>query len=246
MPRLHSNRLATMSLHSTIIQACMSNIHKEISQLEHWLIRLPQEPAPQRVDGSLQAMIERLSKQMEVQQHTLNHIIDRLDVLENRPESDDFMGDPWLDHAGTQLQNEIVDVLEPIYTVRKELVPVAVTKEPSPAAIDPLSLIQITGGTAMLMKEPEASPIKETAPEALPEAMPEAAQVVIPIPDGPEHAIEISEEEGVELETITYKGTDYYKDEDGFIYRIDEEDQPSETAVGYWKEKSKSITFYRT
>lgn len=234
-----------MSLHSTIIQACMSNIHKEISQLEHWLIRLPQEPAPQRVDGSLQAMIERLSKQMEVQQHTLNHIIDRLDILENRPESDDFMGDPWLDHAGTQLQNEIVDVLEPIYTVRKESVPVAVTKEP-----DSVTLIQITD---VLMKEV----VEEALPKALPAALPVkevmeekpqlTAQVIIPIPDGPEHAIEIpEEEEGVELETITYKGTDYYKDEDGFIYRIDEDDQPSETAVGYWKEKSKSITFYRT
>ena len=246
MPRLHSNRLATMSLHSTIIQACMSNIHKEISQLEHWLIRLPQEPAPQRVEGSLQAMIERLSKQMEVQQHTLNHIIDRLDILENRPESDDFMGDPWLDHAGTQLQNEIVDVLEPIYTVRKESPAVAVTKEP-----DSVTLIQVTGGTDVLMKEIVEEALPKVVEEALPKALPEqAAQVIIPIPDGPEHAIEIPEEEdedeGVELETITYKGTDYYKDEDGFIYRIDEDDQPSETAVGYWKEKSKSITFYRT
>lgn len=239
-----------MSLHSTIIQACMSNIHKEISQLEHWLIRLPQEPTPQPANGSLQAMIERLSKQMEVQQHTLNHIIDRLDILENRPESDDFMGDPWLDHAGTQLQNEIVDVLEPIYTVRKEAVPVAIMKEPSRGpSPDPLSMIQATGGTDMLMKEvlPVASPINEALPESLPiKEAEEVVQVVIPIPDGPEHAIEISEEEGVELETITYKGTDYYKDEDGFIYRIDEDDQPSETAVGYWKEKSKSITFYRT
>ena len=227
-----------MSLHSTIIQACMSNIHKEISQLEHWLIRLPQEPVSPPANASLQAMIERLSKQMEVQQHTLNHIIDRLDILENRPESDDFMGDPWLDHAGTQLQNEIVDVLEPIYTVRKEQ-PVAVTKEPSHVAIDPLKLIQVSGGDDIQMKE-----ILQQV--ALPEAMQEAAQVIIPIPDVPEHAIEIPEEEGVELETITYKGTNYYKDEDNFIYRIDEEDQPSETAVGYWKEKSKSITFYRT
>ena len=259
MPRLHSNRLATMSLHSTIIQACMSNIHKEISQLEHWLIRLPQEATPQPANTSLQAMVERLSKQMEVQQHTLNHIIDRLDILENRPESDAFMGDPWLDHAGTQLQNEIVDVLEPIYTVRKESAAVAVMKEPTHVAIDPMPMIQVTGGTDILMKEtlpeaapeavpeaaPEAVPIKETA-QVVPEAVPEA-QVVIPIPDGPEHAIEIpEEEEGVELETITFKGTDYYKDEEGFIYRIDEDDQPSETAVGYWKEKSKSITFYRT
>ena len=37
-------------------------------------------------------------------------------------------------------------------------------------------------------------------------------QVVIPIPDGPDHSNEIPEEEdeGIELETITYKGTDYY------------------------------------
>lgn len=260
----------------------MSNIHKEISQLEHWLTRLPpQEAVPQHANTALQTMIERLSKQMEVQQHTLNHIIDRLDILENRPDSDAFMGDPWLDHAGTQLQNEIVDVLEPIYTVRKEPTPITFMKETTRGAIDPLSMIQVTGGDAIQIKEmlqvpeavpeavpvavpetvsvalpvpvSEAVPIKEAVSEAVPEALPvavqeEAAQVVIPIPDGPEHAIEIPEEEdeGVELETITYKGTNYYKDEEGFIYRIDEDDQPSETAIGYWKEKSKSITFYRT
>ena len=44
---------------------------------------------------------------------------------------------------------------------------------------------------------------------------------------------------------IEYKGTSYYKDTAGFIYRIDEDQQPSETADGFWKEKTQSIVFYK-
>jgi len=54
------------------------------------------------------------------------------------------------------------------------------------------------------------------------------------------------EEEGVELEEMEYKGTKYYRDGEGFIYTIDEDEQPSENPVGYWKEKTQTIAFYKT
>jgi len=57
---------------------------------------------------------------------------------------------------------------------------------------------------------------------------------------------EEEEEEGVELEEIEYKGVTYYKDNEGFIYSIDEEGQPSDTAVGYWKEKTQLVAFYKS
>ena len=55
------------------------------------------------------------------------------------------------------------------------------------------------------------------------------------------------EEEGVELEEITVKGVNYYKDpEEGFIYEIDSEGQPSENPIGVWKTKTQTISFYRS
>jgi hypothetical protein len=51
---------------------------------------------------------------------------------------------------------------------------------------------------------------------------------------------EEEEEEGEEVEEITYNGETYYKDGDGFIYKPDDD-----TPIGYWKEKTQSIAFYR-
>jgi hypothetical protein len=57
---------------------------------------------------------------------------------------------------------------------------------------------------------------------------------------------EVVEEEGEELEEITYKDVTYAKDGEGFIYAIDEDGAPSDNPIGYWKEKTQSIAFYKT
>jgi hypothetical protein len=60
---------------------------------------------------------------------------------------------------------------------------------------------------------------------------------------------EVVEEEVVEeeeLEEITYLSKKYYKNQEGFIYGIEDDEQPSENPIGYWKEKTKSIAFYKT
>jgi hypothetical protein len=57
---------------------------------------------------------------------------------------------------------------------------------------------------------------------------------------------EEQEEDGKEFEEIEYKGVKYYRDEENFIYSIDEEEQPSENPIGYWKEKAQTIAFYKT
>ena len=48
------------------------------------------------------------------------------------------------------------------------------------------------------------------------------------------------EEEGEEVEEISYNGETYHKDADGFIYKPEDD-----TPIGYWKEKTQSIAFYR-
>jgi hypothetical protein len=56
---------------------------------------------------------------------------------------------------------------------------------------------------------------------------------------------EAVEEEGEELEELVYQGVTYYKDADGFLYLMEESGELSETAIGYWKEKTQTVAFYR-
>jgi hypothetical protein len=240
----------------------MANIHKEINQLEHWLITLPNQGVPSGETTSvtslhsLTAAIDRLSKQFDVQQHALNHIVDRLDILErDRDPADsqesapnDYL-DPWIDSSRTPLQNEIIDVLEPaykvpdpVYTVHKtetlfEPPFVAPLKEETVSAVEALPVIQ-----AVIAAVPAAAPIiaskaTEPVPTPLPEALPVSPH---------EEEEEEEEDEGMELDTIEFNGVSYYRDDEGFIYGIMEDEQPSDTAIGLWKEKTKTIKFYRT
>ena len=59
--------------------------------------------------------------------------------------------------------------------------------------------------------------------------------------DGDQEVVEEEEQEEQEVEEITYNGETYYKDADGFIYKPEDD-----TPIGYWKEKTQSIAFYRT
>ena len=58
--------------------------------------------------------------------------------------------------------------------------------------------------------------------------------------DGDQEVVEEEEQEEQEVEEITYNGETYYKDADGFIYKPEDD-----TPIGYWKEKTQSIAFYR-
>ena len=52
------------------------------------------------------------------------------------------------------------------------------------------------------------------------------------------------EEDNVVVE-IEYKGITYYKDSENFIYSVNDEGEPSENPVGYWKESTETIAFYK-
>ena len=56
---------------------------------------------------------------------------------------------------------------------------------------------------------------------------------------------EEEEEDDMEYEEIEYNGTTYYRDTDKFVYTMNKDGELSEHPIGYWKEKSKAITFYK-
>ena len=275
-----------MSLRSRIIQTCLANVHKEINQLEHWLLSLPEEglienrPLPSPT-AMLTATIEKLSKQLEVQQHTIHHLVDRLDVLERQDgfPQEIYQEDLWLDGSCTQLQNEIIEPLESLVVhkihdgtkeeTHHENVTPAALPATLPAAI-PVAIpttattatATATTATAATATAATATATAATATAATATAATAVATVAtavaekkdsvsITLPADESHVVVIQEEEeeeeeGLELERLDYKGKTYYRDPDGFIYQIDDEDQPSDSPIGYWKEKTQSIAFYRT
>ena len=277
------NRAMMTSIRSILIKSCMTNIQREMTQLEHWLQHLPEEgngtiPFPSSqptVDlSSLSHAIENLSKQMTHQQHTLSNIMDRLSVLEtlrqihiDSPTQE--MEDPWIDNHCVPLSNEIVgeDCLsEPLYTFNKEL-PACCGESVSPVesvphveSVSPVeSVPHVESGTT-------ASPIVTvtTAPAQEPTQPSETVQEVVEVVEEEvveeeekeevveeeeevvEEEVVEEEEEEEELEEIEYLHKKYYRNNEGFIYTIDEDEQPSENPVGYWKEKTQTIAFYKT
>jgi hypothetical protein len=213
-----------MSISSTLIHACLTNVQKEFSQLEHWLNSLhSSEPASSNIEGTLRVLIasvDKLTKQFESQQLALHHIADRLEILEHSKEQPD----PWLDSTSTCLENTIIDPLESVYVVHKEdEIPVEEKVNEDKPIVEVKPVVE--------EKVNEEKPVVEVKPVV------EEAAV--------EAEAEAEEDGGVELEEITYKDVSYYKDTEGFVYGIDDEGQPTEQPIGVWKEKSQSVSFYR-
>ena len=296
------------SIRSVLIRTAMSNIQKEISQLEHWLTNLPDAleptiPSPSQVHTNnerdelahISRVIDHLSQDVSNQQFTLNNILNRLDVLEgfSRPDREIFIdeigkrerGDPWIDDDCQPLQNEVIgdddDISEPLYTIRKKgvsaessvgtpsIIPDVPEDRSIPPDIDsdsdtedetepektvyPPTNIRITKEKEVVEEEAaeeeaegeEEEEAEEVVEEEEEEEEEEEAEEEAEEEEAEEEEAE-EEEEGLELEELEYKGTKYYKDAENFIYTIDDEDQPSENPVGYWKEKSQTIAFYKT
>ncbi len=269
---------AIMSISSTLIQACLTNVQKEFRQLEHWLNSLhPSEashpsassnPSNDRMEATLRdisSSISQLTKQYEVQQLALHHIVDRLDILEGtRDVQIDDNDDPWLfDSTSVCLENTIIEPVESVYVIHKEDSQTPVMTNTPPSSPSTASLVTSSVPAIELVKEAvaqEVEPVKEVGPvavvepvkevEALPEVEAEAEEEEAEEEEAVEEEAveeeeEEEEEEGVELEEITYKEQSYYKDGEGFIYGIDEEGQPTDQPIGIWKEKTQSVAFYR-
>lgn len=252
-----------MSITSALIASTIDKIKKDLYQLEDWLNSLHPGPAPtahtNKPDADVSALlrrVEELTVEVSAQKHTIHHLVDRLDVMEETREihidghldlDQDDEQDPWL--STIPLQNEIVDPMivnihkEEIVQVQEEVVSekkeeVQVKEEVVQVKEEPVQVQEQEQEQEVVQEEPlkQEEPVQEEEEEQEEE---EPAQE--------EEEQEEEEEEGVELEEIIVKGVHYYKDpEEGFIYEIDSEGQPSENPIGVWKTKTQTISFYRS
>jgi outer membrane biosynthesis protein TonB len=260
-----------MSITSALITSTIDKIKKDLYQLEDWLNSLHSVHAPAYAPvhaytsetdvSSLLKRVEELTIEVSAQKHTIHHLVDRIDVMEETREihidghlDDQMEDDPWLS-GQTPLQNEIVD---PTFFIHKteEVEPPVVQHAPAVEAAPIVETKAVEAEEEEPQEEEEAQEPQEEEPQEVEEAqeeekaVEEAAEEVVEKAveeAAEEEAVEEEEEEGVELEEITVKGVNYYKDpEEGFIYEIDSEGQPSENPIGVWKTKTQTISFYRS
>ena len=280
-----------MSITSALIANTIDKIKKDLYQLEDWLNSLHSGSASsvppsahaytQGTDVSaLLKRVEELTIEVHAQKHTIHHLVDRLDVMEETREihidghlDDQMEDDPWLS-GPIPLQNEIVDptfFIHKTEEVETPLVQPAPVVEAPPIvetkAAEAAPIVETKEVEAVVEQEAEEEEQQEEQEEQEEEAeeqeeqeeqeeeAEEQEEQEEPVESKKEEAAEAEaeaeaqedEEEGVELEEITVKGVNYYKDpEEGFIYEIDSEGQPSENPIGVWKTKTQTISFYRS
>lgn len=230
------------SIRSTLIRSCFAKIQQELIQLENWLNRdfteLPEAATKSGTDSTIiYQSIQQLSKQLDSQQHTLHHIIDRIDVLEETRNI--HIGEEnnlWLDTEGVQLQNEIVDhEYESIVNVNKtEEVSVTETK---PVAVESVAVQSVVVESVVAESVVTESVAVEPVPIVEPVLVP-------PVEEKPEEDEDEEEEEEDGLEEVEYNGTTYYRDSNLVMYLLDEDGELTD-AVGVWREKTQTIKFYK-
>jgi hypothetical protein len=291
----------------------MNQIQKELSQLEHWLIHLPEEapthapvphapsPVPVREPESfpssewsrLLSSVEQLTKQMEIQQTTLHHIIGRISILESVKEVhiESDHEDPWMDNEtspfvpdeteeqeddmvyivhkssssspsspreavqGVVEQEEVVEVIQQEVVQQEEVVEVIqqeviqqeqVQQEAIVEAVQ--EQVQQEAVQEQVQQEAVVEAVQEQVQqEVVVEAVQEQVQqeaVQEQVQQDVQEVEEEEEEEGIELEELTYQGVVYYRDPELFVYSVEENGEVSEEPIGYWREKTKTIAFY--
>ena len=256
-----------MSITSALIASTIDKIKKDLYQLEDWLNSLHPVHAPVQepsikpfVDvSSLMKRVEELTVEVSAQKHTIHHLVDRLDIMEETREIhidgdlDDPLNDrqdPWL--SDIPLKNEIVDPMIVIHKEEPVQVKEEVKEEPVQVKEEVKEVVkeeEEAQEEEAQEEEEEAQEEEEEAQEEEEEAQEETQEEVKEVVKEEEEAQEeeAQEEDGVELEEIIVKGVHYYKDpEEGFIYEIDSEGQPSENPIGVWKTKTQTISFYRS
>jgi hypothetical protein len=201
----------------------MNQIQKELSQLEHWLIHLPEEggAAPPQASGAAPPLssgpsdwgrllhsVEQLTKQMELQQATLHHIIGRVAVLESVKEVhiESDQGDPWMDNETTPFvpdeeAEEHAREDSVVYIVHKSSSPVPSrphTPEPEQAAEE---AEQPQAEEAEEAEQPQAEEAEEAEqPQVEQPQVEEQPQVKEPVEEKVEEQPEVVEEQEAEEE----------------------------------------------
>ena len=236
-----------MSIRSVLIKSSMTKINKEMNQLEHWLMNLNTE----EFEPNTNHLINKISDQISHQQLSINNILERLDRIEGFQTSKevfidktDKWADPYMDNNCEPLDETFI---EPLYTVYKndpEEV-VNVVKE----VVEVVNVVKEVVEEVNVVKEVvEVEEVVNVVKEVVKQV--EEVEEVKEVEEAEEaeevvEAEEVEEEEeGIELEEITYNNVIYYKDPENFIYSVTN-GEPSDNPVGYWKENTKKIVFYK-
>jgi hypothetical protein len=272
----------------------MSNIQKEISQLENWLNSLPLNAQSTHEDNynknnisdeikmymnNISIDIHTINAKLNYQEEILNNINDRLQLLENVKSLQ--VNEPWIDNNIMPLQNEFDDIdnnSETLYEIHKENESCCdnmsvKTPEIVPNIPDDISCIpDIQDNDTVSHKneiiEPETveeqeedqeeeQEVEQQEEEEQEEEVEQEEQEVEQEEQKVEQEVEQEEqeveheeeqeeeeEEGIELEEITYKDKTYFMDDEKFVY-ANNDGEPSENPIGYWKEATQSIAFYK-
>ena len=228
----------------------MATIHKELQQLEQWLLRVPDNESTSMTD-----MVERLSKQMNAQQYTLNHIMDRMDVLEGVKE---IHIDENLDELESPSDLSSPDLFEQVYMVQKndvvypeqrmedmlkEAVKIA-TKEDmqEPVKVELKQKVEVEQKVELEQKAKVEAKVEVELEEEEEEEVEEEVEVEEEEVEEEVEEVEEEEEDAVELEEIKYNGKSYYKDNENNIYELDDQDEP--VLIGLWNEKKQIVKFF--
>lgn len=305
------------SIRSVLIKTCMASIHKEISQLEHWLSNLPnddvaytQQSIPSSCASSstshddVQRMlegIERVSHQLSLQQITLGHITNRIENLENFRDIQIQQKDetsPWLTDAVVDIDaNDEEPVIHVIHMDESNHELPVVLNSPQNEVIVPdihpcdktLDDVQIKEIIEENKQEVDNSCNSSNSTEIIQSMTHEVTlnndqitdtvdtesnhQVkhVDEIPPKEEHVQEkeqeeevvdeedVQEEEVVDEEEVQEEvaedddagtvfeadGITYYRDEENQVFSVDDEGNLSDMPIGFWKEKTQTIRFYK-
>ena len=267
------------SIRSTLIRSSIAKIQGELEQLENWLHRdystaptlvpstsvapTPVAPTPvpstpiatvtASVDGTIiYHAIQQLSKQLDSQQHTLNHMIDRLDILEGTRNI--HIEDPWLDADVTQLQNEIIDndldEYDTVINVNKSEEPMGEEKN----VTESVAVVEIQENVHEEVQEKVQENVQEKVHEEVQENVHEEVQENVHEEVHEEvqenvheevHEEEVHEEEVQEEEVQEEEVQEEEEVHEEEVQEEEEEVQEEEDGMEYEEVEFKGETFYR-
>ena len=219
--------MSSKNIRSILIKTCMSNIQKEMGHLEHWLMNLSDTNLPDDSE-TISRLSEKISNQLSNQQIAIDNILERLDSMEGFRNSTrevfiEKCPDPYIDNSREPIiENDISE----LYTVHKE------------NSVEVEEVEEVEEGE---VEEGEVEEGEVEEVEQVEEGEVEGEQVE---GEEQEEEVELEEGESIELEEFIYNKVKYYKDGENFIYSI-HNDEPSDNPVGYWKEKTKLVAFYK-
>jgi hypothetical protein len=254
----------TMSISSTLIRSCMTNIHREFSQLEHWLNSLeytknmknvptstesrsePNNDIKQTIEqltktsSELVSSLEKLTERFDAQQMALIHIVNRLDILEGSRDIHLDEPNPWSD-SGT-FENEIIEPTDTIYVHKEDDTPmestISVEPEVQPPVVQAQPLV-VQAQPPVVQAQPPVVQAQPPVVQAQPPAAKPVEPVSAPVVVAPVEPVKPAEPVAQEEEEVEEQEEQEEEQEEQEEAEEDEDEELIETPF-------KGKTYYRT